>query len=69
MRIDRVLAVLGIALLPGCVVVPVAGYHEGGSAAEVGAAMGALIGAAMDRAVGPPPGAVWDPYAGVWRLP
>lgn len=58
------------AVLPGCVVVPVYATYDG-PAAGLGAALGGAIGAALDQATAPypPPGAVWDPVAGVWRLP
>ena len=65
-----VLALLGLMLLPGCVVVSVSTFDDA-TAAGAGAAIGGLIGATLDAALAPvpPPGAVWDPQAGVWRLP
>lgn len=59
-----------LAALPGCVVVPVPTYTDTG-AAGAGAALGAAIGTLIDQSTTtyPPQGAVWDPYARVWRLP
>ena len=69
-RMRTTLALLGLIALPGCVVVPVPVAYDG-TAAGAGAALGALLGSVVDAALTPvpPPGAVWDPYAGVWRLP
>ncbi|WP_376092863.1 hypothetical protein ACE7GA_24470 [Roseomonas sp. CCTCC AB2023176] len=62
--------VAALAALPGCVVVPVPTYYDTG-AVGAGAALGAAIGTLIDQSTAayPPPGAVWDPYARVWRLP